>query len=112
MFKGEEYGTFMELITNSIKESIDQRYLTIRDSLQESRVTLNESKENSKQDRPEALKNEEKKLVDYEAEINAMKRKVVETEALALDFRQENIIQAMIYTEVLGKPKAKSRRRW
>lgn len=29
-----------------------------------------------------------------------------------LNFKEENLIQAVIYSEILGKPKAKRRRRW
>lgn len=35
-----------------------------------------------------------------------------DTNNLELNFKEENLIQAVIYSEILGKPKAKRRRRW
>lgn len=29
-----------------------------------------------------------------------------------LDFKEENIMQAMVYSEIFGKPKSKRRNRW
>lgn len=43
-----------------------------------------------------------------------MKEEVLEKEKLPyldLDFKEENIVQAMVYSEIFGKPKSKRRKR-
>jgi hypothetical protein len=56
-----------------------------------------------KKERPEALQLEVKKEVKKEEELPYLD--------LDLDFNEENIMQAMVYSEIFGKPKSKRRKR-
>lgn len=56
---------------------------------------------------------ESDKKPDQGKETTFISKKAVsgDTDFLNLDFTEENLMQAIVYTEIFGKPKAKRRRR-
>lgn len=51
--------------------------------------------------------------IEYEkAKAQELKKRLEERTTMNLELKEENIMQAIVYSEILGKPRAKRRRRW
>lgn len=60
----------------------------------------------------ESEKAEFERNIEYEkAKAQELKKRLEERTTMNLELKEENIMQAMVYSEILGKPRAKRRRR-
>ncbi|AKA67405.1 hypothetical protein [Clostridium scatologenes] len=61
----------------------------------------------------ESEKAELERNIEYEkAKAQELKKRLEERTTMNLELKEENIMQAIVYSEILGKPRAKRRRRW
>lgn len=103
--------TFDKEIKNFAFESDNSTFTTGKENANKAKISdeYYRLKEEIDLDKSSKLKEE----TDLEERTSSIRKKDLRNEqiSLDLDFREENIMQALVYAEIFGKPKAKRRRR-
>lgn len=116
MFKFQDQDSILDIMY--LKDSIEAAYKKVKDSVVENINNNTDNKYGEAQSKPQPrasdyfLKTTEK-INDNSKAASAIEKDLKdENIPLNLEFNEENILQAILYSEILGKPKAKTRRRW